>query len=1531
MPDFRTILKTKIQTLRAVRTGQTQMLPTASNTLLIEAGCSAEKTRKLIKWLKELLEIDPDMPVLFLTTRKTHADDLAATLAKATGFKNYLDAKGTDMSKTKYLSDATRCIVSLQSITLVNLELYKGGLVVMDEVRSLAAIIGGGTLDNTTRLTQSVSALEELCSGAEYRVAMDADVSADGAVRDWLRLVAPRFNVLHVQLRKAALKRKVHMGFTANKSKSAQIMKGRVKLALHHARRSRAEAMEGEAGEQLRGVAVAVIGSLVRVVRGAAGDYALPYRKDEGARDAPVEWRAVSWGLARRRLADLVGREPDSGVGGGGEGHATRDAVKSAFAGARDAVARHIERVLVMASQPKQADAVVKMADTIGARVAVDEGKYFGKGSDATKRAHFKDTTRAWFWADVVIATSTLSVGVNVRIHFARSFLYTYPGEDAARLRELLQGIVRVGRDADDPLDDERIFALISGWPPKLDFDPRPQPARHREILTRMTSAAAENRRAATAAQAHADARLNPEGMPSAEGEEDLSDPLQSLLAWNQLEAEDNASAQHAIKLVELCKLPTRAWPVHQMEDLSAEEKKRLTAFEKERKKDGAAARLATEDGCVGAMSTAKQYEWFLGKLKRAAEAKGVPLAHEQMAFIAEQEAFHSSQKARPEKDCRAQAREAVYQVVRRFTPTAYDVSAAPPWPTGGEEYAKLRICIDELLLRAMLSEIPPLELEVIHEAQRHKDCTAHAQVKTPPYQMRQLLVQFAGVLGVKIEWLLVPSAFTPTCEQPAADGLQSGKCCDACDESCHEWLRWHNRLRAKVGTDAQKQRDAERQRGLLLIAQKLGAKVTKQMLPLAIVTRVLSDVLALDPSTPKDSEQKVLVVEAAPTRCLQVCKPWVVGDAYAERVGAIQLPMLHPERKELLSVRASDWVDEFEKVTGEAVSDAGDIDALLSDADDESEDEAMGEAATDSGGGGGVSARVFDPERKTFKADTKRLLARNSKLEAEADAVATTKAAIDGRLGELRNASQGEAGGFAAAFVLPLHPDEPKVLLAREERIERGVRVAKLNPIGGKRAGSETGRATAAREAKEETAGRLSSTAQRELRSGTRMTGVWEPSTRSFVYVHRLANPQDVFLPNNVPRGHKGHEQLRGVEWVAVTSLLDPAWRQQHCHSFCLEQLRVAAPLLQGQHGGDVVRVQDATTQEIQELDALRKRLARHESLRAVVRGMLARCEGLVPDANGWVELSDAYSYHGTGGRRYVDAVALPRVDGETVFERRTATLQGGHSDLRAVCCGEQAYDIDCENGDPRNLLSLAEQTALSHLVPTWIDYVENRAAYLKEICELHGCDASVAKRLPNVVGNGGSWGTWLRDNDLKPPAEGSKAFEGRKCKAFLPPEKCRRGEPNATRELAAIRAVLFEHPRFKPMVEAERERLVREGRKPRHKHDASLWSRIMQTSEDTVLSIIDRALFDLGWDAWALVFDGLIAAPSATCAEPDVNEALAAAQAACVSAGWKVVLALKPLHGLQDEEPKTIAKARQALETWGCLQAAAADMFDD
>ena len=46
---------------------------------------------------------------------------------------------------------------------------------------------------------------------------------------------------------------------------------------------------------------------------------------------------------------------------------------------------------------------------------------------------------------------------------------------------------------------------------------------------------------------------------------------------------------------------------------------------------------------------------------------------------------------------------------------------------------------------------------------------------------------------------------------------------------------------------------------------------------------------------------------------------------------------------------------------------------------------------------------------------------------------------------------------------------------------------------------------------------------------------------------------------------------------------------------------------------------------------------------------------------------------------------------------------------------------------------------------------------------------------------------------------------------------------------------------------------------------------------------------------------------------------------------AGWKVVLALKPLNGLQDETPTTITKARDAIENWACREAAAADELED
>ena len=67
-----------------------------------------------IKWVLKELETNPGMPIIFVTCRKTHADDLWATL-KGFGldFVNYRDANaGKAASKTAYMADAKRLIRS---------------------------------------------------------------------------------------------------------------------------------------------------------------------------------------------------------------------------------------------------------------------------------------------------------------------------------------------------------------------------------------------------------------------------------------------------------------------------------------------------------------------------------------------------------------------------------------------------------------------------------------------------------------------------------------------------------------------------------------------------------------------------------------------------------------------------------------------------------------------------------------------------------------------------------------------------------------------------------------------------------------------------------------------------------------------------------------------------------------------------------------------------------------------------------------------------------------------------------------------------------------------------------------------------------------------------------------------------------------------------------------------------------------------------------------------------------------------------
>ena len=72
--------------------------------------------------------------------------------------------------------------------------------------------------------------------------------------------------------------------------------------------------------------------------------------------------------------------------------------------------------------------------------------------------------------------------------------------------------------------------------------------------------------------------------------------------------------------------------------------------------------------------------------------------------------------------------------------------------------------------------------------------------------------------------------------------------------------------------------------------------------------------------------------------------------------------------------------------------------------------------------------------------------------------------------------------------------------------------------------------------------------------------------------------------------------------------------------------------------------------------------------------------------------------------------------------------------------------------------------------------------------------------------------------------------------------------------KQLEKLREKLFACNRFKPMIEAERERLASERGKSAFNIKTSLWSRLVQTCEDEVLQTIARALFDQGWKIWTL-----------------------------------------------------------------------------
>jgi hypothetical protein len=307
-----------------------------------------------------------------------------------------------------------------------------------------------------------------------------------------------------------------------------------------------------------------------------------------------------------------------------------------------------------------------------------------------------------------------------------------------------------------------------------------------------------------------------------------------------------------------------------------------------------------------------------------------------------------------------------------------------------------------------------------------------------------------------------------------------------------------------------------------------------------------------------------------------------------------------------------------------------------------------------------------------------------------------------------------------------------------------------------------------------------------------------------------------------------------------------------------------------------------------------------RCEGMHEMLQALKTRADAATPDVDGRVGFSIEYEQKGIGGRRYAKGELLPSKHGD--HRPRSITLQGTYNDLRPVLVGRTAYDIDCENGDFRLIASFPAKHGTTTPTPRVRDYVCHRDVWLDAIQGIHGVDKATAKRLPNIVSNGGGYRTWLEQNDLP----------------FVPRNQWYKPVLELQKELLTLRQELFAHPKFKAMVDAERDRLRREGEKTEFGIEASLMSRIVQTCENEVLGIVDRVFFDLGWDTLALVFDGLIVEPAEGCRPLALADVLAKAKEACKARGWDIELADKPLHGLQEGTPRSVTAARTAMRDY-------------
>ena len=467
---------------------------------------------------------------------------------------------------------------------------------------------------------------------------------------------------------------------------------------------------------------------------------------------------------------------------------------------------------------------------------------------------------------------------------------------------------------------------------------------------------------------------------------------------WNTLEIEDNCDTRFAIKLYELCKLPTRAFPIERLTPLGEEEQLELHNLTTALKAENPEILPMDAEQEAELMSDKGTYDWFwkeLGtKAREVAEATADAADHElseaEMMELVKtsrqqiEDLFWSDQHkrvisigARPSHDTFQLRCNEVYETLQhmRFLPDSADA------------YVDMKYHGNAIYHRAMMRYVPFKEMQSMDVAIRASGRRVpHPQVERPAHDTYALLSEFAKALSLaSAQDLLRPNTFT---------------------EAEHKWVQMHNRIRRGDKSNATSDKAVQEQ--LLAMAKVLlganhGLNGGKPKTPAFLVEKVLTKVCAMKPEKLHEAEDKVTCgAGTADGRANQLLK-WEINEVLPGYAEKMLLPLLTPDGM-FAQEHAGQWVAEHTRLYDEAkerehtraqrdqfyeedMQDAGEEDLPMEDAPD------------------APPARRFDPyvEGLKEKYDAEKLKGLRNELRPMLSEVLSHKEQINTRLAQRR------------------------------------------------------------------------------------------------------------------------------------------------------------------------------------------------------------------------------------------------------------------------------------------------------------------------------------------------------------------------------------------------------------------------------------------------------------------------------------------------------------------------------------------------